>query len=85
MEQHKVLEVNIPAGHGRLKIAKRENDYVFLVCHSKTYHEPHSTIPKDEEDDCVPVLAIPFTDVRSVDAYVGVLSRLSQIMKEEEK
>lgn len=85
MEQHKVLELNIPAGHGRLRIAKRENDYVFLVCHSETYHEPQSTIPKDEEFASVPILAIPFTDARSVDAYIGVLSKLSQIMKEEQK
>ena len=83
MENEKVMVLQLPPGHGHLKIAKREKDYLFLICYSETYHEPQSTIPKDEAS--TPVLGIAFSDVRTVDAYISALSKLSAKMKEEQK
>ena len=79
------LLLDIPAGHGDLRCVKRENDYVFVVCYSESYHEPGSTVSKEAASGCTPVLGIAFSDVRSVDAYISALSKVSAKMKEEQK
>ena len=85
MNDEKIMLLDVPAGHGHLKCMKRDQDYVFIVCYSETYHEPKSPIPQEEKDASIPLLGIVFSDVRSVDAYISALSQISAKMKEEQK